>query len=508
MSDPCPSRQLPSLPYCGLTIILSNPSRFDNDSGRLLSGFAGDVVQRSLRGCLLPACDIQLLSDENSFLPITKVVLLLGSPALSKYWLGDSSLSLHQLRGIPFESADNSLVFLASYLPQDAIDLKASYEKANNETYTEDSDGEGSENDGGEKSTKGRTSRKNFRFFLEQDITKACRVLQAARAGIPLFSLRQPAPCYRAYEDPEKLLSVMMRENNTEITLDIENDRQLNITVLSLSFNDEPDVWIIPLKRYNFTYAYSELSVAKLLRAIAWVFSRCTVVVHNGMHDLFVLAHRYHIPPPRRVYDTMLASSRIYPGVEKSLGHAGSLFTYEPYHKNEGDYNPTHNSAEEQLWQYNAKDVWLTKKVKATQVEVAKKLGATGSVEQINKSVYAYLLMSLTGIRFSPEPMAEHVAKNDRRMTQLLRVLKVLAGHDLLPTSNKQMVQYFHEEMGLKVVKRGKPTEKNPIGNPSLDEKALYKLYVTNDFPVIPVCLEYRRLQKESSMLQFQPWKE
>lgn len=510
MEKPPVSNLSPSLPYDGLTILFSNPSRFDVDSGRLLSGFAGNLVQSSFRQTLLQQADVQILSAENAFLPDTKVILLFGSIACDKYWPGDNSLTLNQLRGNPFENPRYpGIIFIASYLPQDAIDFKASYEKDNN-SYLSDSDDDTSENAGSskdEKSTKGKTSRKNFRFFLEQDIIKACRILRLAKQGFSLEAIREPSAIYRTYEGEQELLSVMYRPSNQDVFLDIENDAQLNITVFSLSFNDEREVYIIPLKRYNYHYAYSELSVAKLLRALAYLFKRCRVVVHNGMHDLLVLAKRYHIPIPRNVYDTMLATARLYPGVEKSLGHAGSLFTCEPYHKNEGEFNPAEEHAELNLWQYNGKDVWLMKKIFFAQIKVAQDLHAVTSIQQINSSFYAYLLMTLTGIRYDAEKIAAHITRNERRLAQLQRVLNILVGHELLPTSNKQMVNYFHNELELKVVKRGKPGKKNPLGNPSLDEKALYSLYVQNDHPVIPVVLEYRRVQKESSMLGFEPWK-
>ncbi len=64
-----------------------------------------------------------------------------------------------------------------------------------------------------------------------------------------------------------------------------------------------------------------------MLRALAVALRDNTVVIHNALFDLFVLAYRYGIPAPPNVYDTMLAHHRLFPEVEKSLGHCISLYT-------------------------------------------------------------------------------------------------------------------------------------------------------------------------------------
>ena len=74
-----------------------------------------------------------------------------------------------------------------------------------------------------------------------------------------------------------------------------------------------------------------------------------------------------------------------------------------------------------------------------------------------------------------------------------------------MPGSNLQCVRYFHEMLGYPVVAKGKET-KDGTKNPSLGKKAMYKLRLKHDNPVIDICLAYRELQRESGSLNFLPW--
>lgn len=465
-------------------------SRFDTK--HLLTGFAGDLVSKYL-ALPLTSCDLREVDNDTPWLLGTKVVLLMGEQALTKYNRLDPSLHLNQLRGNPWEQ--DGVIFISTYLPQDALDASAQYEQDHNPYYTytpEDKD------KGDEKSTKGRTARSNFRFWVINDCKRTSILLKNPN----LSALAKADPEYKIFPTIEEILKVIYRDTNTLVYLDIETDMGNAMTVLSLAFNNENTVYTIPFVRYHGGYAYNELELGKIIRGLVWLFNRCTIVTHNGSgFDLPFLAMNYKVPPPRSNYDTMLVHARLYPGVEKSLGHCGSLYTWEPYHKNEGIFNPHNLEQEHQLWKYNAKDVWLMKLVREAQLMEVRLKRADSSVEQVNASIYPYLVMSLQGIHYSSELIDKRLEANERRLVQLARVLKVLVGHDLLPTSNKSCVKYFHSEMGFKAVR------KTDTGNPSLDEKSLYKLAVANNCPTIPVCLEYRRIAKESGMLKFSPFK-
>ena len=66
----------PTLPYCGLTIILDKASRFDGQ--RLISGWVGNSFDNFLHPILRSNCQIRTIDETKAYLPGTKVFLGLG----------------------------------------------------------------------------------------------------------------------------------------------------------------------------------------------------------------------------------------------------------------------------------------------------------------------------------------------------------------------------------------------------------------------------------------------
>src|ERR1039457_6070939 len=98
----------PKFNYCGLTIILSNPSRFDRF--KLFSGNGGMLFDNF---CLRPEhnsmmCDVRVMEDTTPLLSNTRCLLLLGEQAMWKYlpetlgkWLNEIRGGLYEYKGIP-----------------------------------------------------------------------------------------------------------------------------------------------------------------------------------------------------------------------------------------------------------------------------------------------------------------------------------------------------------------------------------------------------------------------
>ena len=275
---------------------------------------------------------------------------------------------------------------------------------------------------------------------------------------------------------------------------DIETNRSLEMTCFGFSF-DEKRAWCVPMVvSPREGYYYSD--TPRILRALAVAMRDNTTVIHNSLFDLFVMGYKYGIPAPRRVYDTMLAHHRLFPEVEKSLGHCLSLYTAQPYHKNEGVVEAQGHEQQTQLYEYNAKDV-ISMALLQPQIDAtAANFKATDSIQQVNDSVVPYLTAMLQGIRYDDAKLDDIIANNDRHQNVLLRFLQLLVGKDLNPNSPKQVADYLYNRLGYK--------------RPSKDvtsEKALLQLRLSKpDNPVMALILRYRSLAKESGQLKFPPW--
>lgn len=513
-------REKPILTYNGLTIVMSHGSRFDRAS--LLSANGGNFFCNDCLGTSYNrmGSDIRLKDNREPLLPNTKCVLLLGEPA-AQTWLGNVNNTLNEIRGSPY--LINNVPHVASYQPQDACDTVKDHElkynpylngevdsastTSNDEDETDDEDKDESE----EKQRHGRTKRKNYRFWLQQDVEKCKRIIEHGGIPAPAF----PAT-YELCPSSQSVIRLLTQTKNKLFFIDIETDTNWNILCFSFAF-DYGTVYIVPCLDHNYKWYYSSLH--QIYRALAIAIRDNTTIAHNGSgFDFFVFALRYHIAIGKSVADTMLQQHRCFPECEKSLGHCTSKWTYEPFHKDEADfsYGTPDNCAK--LWKYNGKDVYTMMLIYKAQIEYAKRNpGLLDSFNQANASIRPYLITSLMGMQYRDDKVEEIMKYNDRMMMQYIRMIEIMIGKEWITTlrkkgksslcaSNTQCVEYFHNLLGYDVVGKGK-TKKDGTQGASLQKKNLLKLRLKYENPVIDVTMAYRETAKESGSLKFIPLK-
>ncbi len=500
-------RNKPRLAYSGLTVILSNQSRFD--TVRLLTASGGNFFDQF---CLFPDfgimnCDIRVMEDDSEIIPGTRCIMLLGESAMQKYAPKTRLNTVHEMRGSIFLYRDIPCVI--SYLPQDCTDAK-NYEKEFNEKAEGWSDEETSEDDedSGDVKAFSKTSRKNYGFWLYQDTQKAKRII---RNGMPA----KKSPNIKLIPDANEIIEVLQNTKNQYMDFDIETDYE-DQNMLCFAFCVGDAIYSVPTLDYNYKWAYENLP--KIIVALSVAINNNIVVAHNGhAFDFFVLAKKYGIPCGR-VYDTMMAFHRCFPGVEKSLGHAISLCTYLNFHKDmDSKAYRTRDDMMKKL-EYCGRDVYGMKLVREWIQAYAKTIpGLEASIEVAVKSIRPYLIMTLQGIRYDPIAVSARIHENDLLMEQYIRVCKILIGPGGLsevqravkgkpgafPGSRTQCAKYFHDILGYPVIFKSEKT-----GEPSLGKKTMFKLQMKHDNPVIALVNAYRGVQKETGALSFNPWRD
>ena len=499
-------RQKPKLAYCGLTIVMQWPSRMDVHE--LLSGYAGHLFKNE---CLRPdvvvqQCDVRTSNTiDEGLMNGTKAILLLGHKAMVEW--GKPGLydnyTLGEQRGCPLQNKWN-LPMIASYFPQDTVDRK-DYESTHNvhdiadAELTANESGDEDDDDEGDVKKKGKTKRSNYRFWLIQDTKKILSAITYNKFALATTYEKTASPVI--YPELEDICSILKSNRDKNLYLDIECHPETQMLYcIGLAIDNSP-VYVVPIFRWNGVHAY--VNLGKFLGCLAIAMSRNTVICHNGFtFDLLLLASRYRVLFGRRNLDTMLMTHRCFPEAEKSLGHCVSLWTWEPYHKDEGTYEPHSEKQEQDLWHYNAKDVSTMRSICNAIGIYAKRIpGLSESLLQANTSIYPYALNSLLGICYNEAEVLVVQKEYDRLMTQYLRMCRLLLGRNFLPTSHKDCPQYFHTEMGYKVVARTKKQA------PSLGKGAMYKLklkYPHN--PIIDICLRYRQVGKKAGDLKWNKW--
>lgn len=509
-------RHKPTFTYSGLTIILSNMSRFDVMKSNLLTANGGRLIDELLKPDINRyQCDIRLKEDLSPLLEGTKCIILLGETA-AKLWCRDANLHIGQARGSIFEydgaftRQQIKIPMIPSFYPQDAVDIKdyeGLFNKQDDDNESEDSDDE----EGNLKSRHGKTARRNYRFWLKTDIGKCKQILKGTLK--PAFF----KPVYHISPPSEKIIKILNEHENQDLFIDIETFiPNHDIQCLGFSFAREPDIYVFPWFDYRFERAYSNLVL--ILQALATAFSRNTTIAHNGSsYDFPVIVWKYHIPIGPLLKDTMIMQHRFYSDVEKSLGHFTSLWTNEPFHKDEGGggwFNPQQMT---EKMQYCGKDVFTMKLGYYNMLEHAEKIpGLLESMQQGNDAILPYMLTMLQGFPYSEQIRIDTIVENDELMMQYIRMLDILVGEATLkaiagksnspmPGSNPQCVRYFHDLLGYPIVAKGKETSKG-VRNPSLGKKSLLKLRLKHDNPVIDIVQAYREAAKETGSLQFHSW--
>lgn len=504
-------RNEPRLAYKGLTIVLSNPSRFDNTN--LLSANGGCLLNES---CLRPdmntmQCDIRLADDKTPLLPDTKCILLLGEYAMHS-WLPESRRNtLNELRGTVFQH--NSIPVICSYFPQDAADMRGHEQTLNplSKDFVEDGQEDGDDDDDFEDAKKhGKTKRSNYAFWLKADVTKVKHIL---KNGVP----KREEPIYKSYTNSSEIIEVLLNNKGGWFYFDMETDyEEQNMQCFSFSF-DGKVVYNVPVLDYNYRPAYS--SLAHILHALCIALRDNITVAHNGAcFDFFVLASKYKIAV-RQCYDTMIAMHRCFPDIEKSLGHCTSFWTWEAFHKDEDSTGYMTQQQMAARMKYCGKDVYTMFLIhKAIEQHVSKIPGLQHSIDTANSHIVPYLTTTLQGIKYDKDKVIVVQKENDKLMNQYLRIINTLIGESGLievrkcvkgrragafPSSNTQCCEYFHNLLGYPVVARGPDS-----GKPSLGKKALYKLALKETNPVITFSLLFRTVKKEYSTLKFLPWKD
>lgn len=466
----------PTKPYSGLTIILDKPSRFDSDSDKLISGWAGKNFDDYLSPISRHSCQIRTLDEPlNNLLLNTKVILGLGEGCQGNLFSKD--YGLNEIRGYPLNY--QGLPLICSYAPQDAFDRK-------NFDNTDDESNDAIE---AESSLKGhgKTRRRNWRWWLMQDTKRAIYYLYG-KPGIK---------DYIKYIAPSNLEVVSFDLQNikgTNLYIDIETNKDKHLTCIGVGVKNS--IYVIPWRQYNNTFYYPEHSYRKFIQALAVAMNNNTVVVHNGMFDLFVLAYYYKIPFPKtKIIDTMIYWHRTYPELEKSLGHLLSYLTWLPYHKSEGIFNPMSAEQDRQLWNYNANDIIAMIELLPNLLKEIETKKTLDSAEFACKMIRPYLTMMYKGIKVDVDKLLKRFDELDFKRSQIDKCLNIITNKNINPRSPKQVKEYIYNECGHICLNEDAPT----------NEKTLLKLLTTSKqtIPSVRLILASRGVGKTASSLKY-----
>lgn len=282
-----------------------------------------------------------------------------------------------------------------------------------------------------------------------------------------------------------------IQQKQTPIAMDIEGWVHTGLTCVSIA-TSAADCFLIPMIGYGGHY-WSEEDEVEIWRAFSSMCSNPKVpkILQNSLYDSFVLfwTHRIFITNVR--HDTMLKHWELYSELEKSLAFQTSIYTREPYYKNErgGDMST--------MFTYCCKDSAVTFEIN----EVLEKelTGASLRHYQFNVSMLRPLLyMECKGILYDYKKACARVVELEQKLSVLNEEITRVYGQPLNVKSWKQKQDFLYKFLKLP------PQVKRSTGKTTTDDEAIIKLYKSSKHPVLKILIESIRIRTRISMLQIQ----
>lgn len=292
--------------------------------------------------------------------------------------------------------------------------------------------------------------------IIEFDLRKIKRILEDG--------YKKPAHYFDTDSNSIGLAAILRRvEESPYISMDIESIRGTN-HILCVGIAVDKHTAFCFRNRYPLGQGLDP-EVHRIITEITK--SAKEVVFHNGLFDTEVLGH-YGLDFPNYTFDTMYAQRVIAPELPIGLDFCTSVYTEEPYYKDEGKENSA--NFKQTLWEYNCKDCIVTWEIRGKQEEVLEG-------DPFLKKTFQYQ-MSLV-------PVAKHFQESgmllDTERVTLLKgivqdrldkhsgLLYAINGKPLLLSSPKQVSTFLYTTLDL-------PSRTSREGGVTTNEKAIVSL--------------------------------
>jgi uracil-DNA glycosylase family 4 len=253
-----------------------------------------------------------------------------------------------------------------------------------------------------------------------------------------------------------------------EIAFDIEVMRE-EVSCISIAISPS-DVISIPFVSNGSDY-FTPDQEADIWRRIGGLLEDIgiTKVGQNLAFDNTFIFAKYGIHV-KNIKDTMIGQAILYPDFPKGLDFITSMYTKEPYYKDEGKKWFKFGGSEEDFWVYNAKDSAVcTESMPIIEAElvVANNLDA---VEWQTKLVEPLTYMQIRGINVDSKGMQGESKRVEGEIARLTELLQATTGYAINPGSSQQVQKYFYD------IKGEKPYLNRKTGARTADKNAIKRL--------------------------------
>lgn len=237
--------------------------------------------------------------------------------------------------------------------------------------------------------------------------------------------------------------------HSTELSFDIETFYPNWIACIAFS-DHAHRAFCIPLMRGNRQPYWSVDEECEIWLRIQKVFlnSGTMYISQNGLFDCWHLwRHGIDVPYMWKGFDTMYAHRVIAPDLPHALHFLTSIYTREPYYKDEsGNWRKDIRVPDQQFWVYNCKDASVTLEIAHAEVEDMKELGLLDYYRSfVQPQFNATLNLRKGGFRVDKERLAEVRQRLSRERASAEAALQERLGWTPNTKSYKDMEKLFHQ---------------------------------------------------------------
>ena len=191
----------------------------------------------------------------------------------------------------------------------------------------------------------------------------------------------------------------------------------------------------------------TEQNFASNIRSI--IEASKSVTFHNGMFDVEVLRlNGIPVPEEKYDFDTMYAQRVIAPELPIGLDFCTSIYTDEPYYKDEGKENSS--SFKQSLWEYNCKDCITTFQIREKQSEIFKNDPVLNNTFKFQMSMLPTAFhIQTSGMLVDDERCDSIKSIVEARSDNYKALLFFTNEAPFLTSSPKQVAEFLYKKLGL-----------------------------------------------------------
>ena len=261
-----------------------------------------------------------------------------------------------------------------------------------------------------------------------------------------------------------------------------------------IGFAPSPDhAFIIPFIQGG-KLAWPLPQEAALLQAISRYFlnERAKKIFQNGAYDLSVLGRYYGLRVADGTYeDTMWCHHATYPQIKKSLETLASIYTWEPYYKDEGKVQMGRRVSDAAEFAYNGKDCCVTREIFPIVAQNAREMATWSGYQRSMSYMSSLLAMMLNGVKIDTEKKQKLGELFGAKAKFHHQQVCELEGESINLASSPQKIKLLYYKHGFKVQNNIRTK------NPTADKDALQKLKrLYPNEPVIGHILNFQRFEK------------